>query len=54
MGANIVSPPKEIASMDFEVYKEQFIAKAQEKQKGNDYIDKCLSYAKAIIDTDVQ
>lgn len=50
MGANIVSPPKEIVSMDFEVYKEQFITKAQEKHKGNDYIDKCLSYAKTIID----
>lgn len=50
MGANNVSPPKEIMTMDFEEYKFRFIAEAQKKHKGKEYIDKCLSYAKIIID----
>lgn len=36
--------------MDFENYKDAFIAKAKEKCKSQEYIDRCLAYAKKICD----
>ena len=36
--------------MDFEYYKDAFIAKAKEKSKSQEYIDRCLAYAKKICD----
>lgn len=42
--------PKKRFYMDFENYKDAFIAKAKEKCKSQEYIDRCLAYAKKICD----